>query len=168
MLIDTLNFKAKDFGARWKAMIRRSPHLKHYQTMSDEELVADNERLYPVLARSLERGIDRSHVGDFFVKLGKTRMEKGFPVSELVFALSLSHQTVIEYLMSDFVLDSTVRMYQAMGVMTKVAEFFHLSAFYVTKGFLEETYTHMSKHHEISEEILKKYFRDDFFFKKSD
>jgi hypothetical protein len=56
-------------------------------------------------------------------------------------------------------------MYQAMGVMTKVAEFFILGSFYVTKGFLEATYTHMSRNEDVSEELLKKYFKDDFFFK---
>jgi hypothetical protein len=69
--------------------------------------------------------------------------------------------------MSDFVLDNTVKMYQAMGVITKVAEFFLLASFYVTKGFLEETYANMNLHDNISEELLRKYFKDDFFFKNN-
>ncbi|MCL1819009.1 MAG: hypothetical protein FWG35_08750, partial [Spirochaetaceae bacterium] len=66
----------------------------------------------------------------------------------------------------DFVLDSTIRMYQAMGVVTQISEFFLSGSFYLIKGFLEETYLHMSNHDDVSEELLKKYFRDDFFFKK--
>ncbi|MDR1899897.1 MAG: hypothetical protein LBQ55_07820, partial [Treponema sp.] len=81
-------------------------------------------------------------------------------------AVNLAQQIVIEYLMTDFVLESTVRMYQAMGVVTKVAEFFLLGSFYLTKGFLEATYTTMSGSDQVSEELLKKYFKDDFFFKK--
>jgi hypothetical protein len=57
-------------------------------------------------------------------------------------------------------------MYQAMGAMTRIAEFFMLGSFYIVKGFLEETYTSMNSHDQISEELLKKYFKDDFFFKK--
>jgi hypothetical protein len=68
--------------------------------------------------------------------------------------------------MTDFVLDSTLRMYQAMGVVTQVSEFFLLGSFYLIKGFLEETYVHMSSRDAVSEELLRKYFRDDFFFKK--
>jgi hypothetical protein len=56
-------------------------------------------------------------------------------------------------------------MYQAMGALTRVAEFFLLGSFYATKGFLEETYTSMSSSDKVSEELLKKYFKDDFFFK---
>jgi hypothetical protein len=57
-------------------------------------------------------------------------------------------------------------MYQSMGTLTKVAEFCLLASFYISKGFLEETYTHMSSHDNVSDELLKKYFKDDFFFKK--
>jgi hypothetical protein len=165
VLIDTLTFRSRDFGTRWKDRIRKVPHLKHYNDLDDQALIEANSRFYPLLARSLDRGIDRSLVGDFFVSLGKSRMQDGFPISEVIYAVNLSQQVVIEYLMSDFVLDSSVRMYQAMGVVSNVAEFFLLGCFYLTKGFLEATYVHMRRNDEISDELLKKYFRDDFFFK---
>jgi hypothetical protein len=166
VLIDTLTLKSRDFARRWTDKIRRAPHLKHYNSLGDEELVEADAPFYPLLARTLDRGLDRSVLGDFFVRLGKGRMLAGFPVSEVIYAINLAQQVVIEYLMTDFVLDSTVRMYQAMGAMTKVAEFFILGSFYVTKGFLEATYTNMSRNEDVSEEFLKRYFKDDFFFKK--
>ena len=166
VLIDALNFKSRDLALKWKDAIRKSPQLKHYCDLTDDELIEADIPFYPLLARSLERGMDKSLIGDFFVKLGKDRMEANFPVSEVIYAVNLSQKVVIEFLMTDFVLDSTVRMYQAMGVVSKVAEFFLLGSFYMTKGFLEETYIHMNRHDEISEELLKKYLRDDFFFKK--
>jgi hypothetical protein len=165
VLIDTLNFKSRDLAVRWKDLIRKAPHLKHYNDLADPVLIETNTHFYPLLARSLERGLDRSVVGGFFVKLGKERMVGGFPVSEAIYAVNLSQKTVIEYLMTDFVLDDTLKMYQAMGVITKVAEFFLLASFYVTKGFLEETYANMNLNDNISEELLRKYFKDDFFFK---
>jgi hypothetical protein len=166
MLIDTLNFKNGDFAVRWKDLIRKAPQLQHYNKMDDEVLIQWDAPLYPLLARTLDRGIDRSLIGDFFVKMGKQRMQDGFPVSEVVYAVNLAQQIVIEYLMTDFVLESSLRMYQAMGIVTRVTEFFLLGSFYMTKGFLEATYTTMSGSGKVSEELLKKYFRDDFFFKK--
>jgi hypothetical protein len=166
VLIDTLNLTARDFAVKWKDKIRKAPQLKHYGVLSDEALVEADVPFYPLLARTLDRGLDRSMVGDFFVSLGKTRLRAGFPVSETIYAVNLAEQVVIEYLMNDFVLDSTVRMYQAMGVVSKVAEFFLLGCFYLNKGFLEATYTQMNKTDAVSEELLKKYFKDDFFFKK--
>jgi hypothetical protein len=70
--------------------------------------------------------------------------------------------------MNDFVLDNPIRMYQAMGVSSKTAEFFLLGCFYLTKGSLEAIYTLMNQNDAVSEELLKKYFRDDFFFKKNE
>ncbi|MDR2630121.1 MAG: hypothetical protein LBC60_04285 [Spirochaetaceae bacterium] len=166
VLIDTINLNARDFAVRWKDKIRRSPQLKNYNALSDDQLIEADIPFYPLLARTLDRGLDRRLVGEFFVKLGKERMAESFPVSELIYAVNLAQQVVIEYLMTDFVLDSTVRMYQAMGIVTKVSEFFLLGCFYLTKGFLEATYTTMSRNDAVSEELLKKYFKDDFFFKK--
>ncbi|MCL1817725.1 MAG: hypothetical protein FWG35_02255 [Spirochaetaceae bacterium] len=166
VLIDTLNFKANDFAIKWKGLIRKSPHLKHYQALDDASLVKMGSAYYPLLARALERGLDKQLVGDFFVRVGKERVQKGFPVSEVIYAINLIQKVVLEYLMTDFVLDSTIRMYQAMGVVAQISEFFLSGSYYLIKGFLEETYLHMSSHDSVSEELLKKYFRDDFFFKK--
>ena len=165
ILIDTLNIQARDFAARWKGLIRKSPQLKHYNSMSDEELIEINTKYYPLLAKTLDRGLDRVTVGDFYVKIGKTREKSAFPISEVIYGLNLAQQVVIGYLMTDFVLDSTVRMYQAMGIVNRVSEFFLLGCFYITKGFLESTYQEMSQTDNVSEDLLKKYFRDDFFFK---
>jgi hypothetical protein len=165
-LIDTLNINARDLAARWKDLIHKAPQLKHYNQLEEERLIEEGARIYPLLSRILDRGLDRVTLGDFFVRLGKEKMQDNFPVSELIYVINLSQQVVVQYIMTDFVLDSTVRMYQAMGIVTKVAEFYLLGCFYLTKGFLESTYTTMKGVDAVSEEFLKKYFRDDFFFKK--
>ena len=166
VLIDTLNINARDFAIRWKDSIRKSPQLKQFNEMEDNALIEADAKFYPLLARTLDRGLDRSLVGNFFVTLGKERMRNGFPISEVIFALNLDQKTVIEYLMTEFAPENPMRMYQSMGALTNVAEFCLLASFYISKGFLEETYTSMSKS-DISEDLLKKYFRDDFFFKKT-
>jgi hypothetical protein len=165
-IIDTLNINARDLAARWKNLIHKAPQLKHYNRLGDERLVEEGSRIYPFLSRVLDRGLDRTELGDFFVRLGKEKMRDSFPISEAIYVLNLSQQVVVHYIMTDFVLDSTVRMYRAMGVVNKVAEFYLLGCFYLTKGFLESTYTTMQGVDSVSEEFLKKYFRDDFFFKK--
>jgi hypothetical protein len=165
-LIDTLNLKAPDFARRWKDRIRKASQLKHYNQLEDDALINADLPFYSLLARTLDRGLDRALVGDFFVKLGKDRMQESFPVSEVIYAMNLTQQVVIEFIMTDYAPESPVKMYQAMGIVVRVSEFFLLGCFYLTKGFLEATYTNMSSRDAVSEELLKKYFRDDFFFKK--
>ena len=165
-LIDNLNLGARDFALRWKNMVRKAQQLKHYNNMDDNTLIEIHHSIYPILARTLDRGLDRSLVGNYFVNVGKERMQAGFPVSEVIYALSLTQKVVIEYIMTEYAPENSMRMYQSMGALTQVAEFCLLGSFYISRGFLEETYTSMSSHDKISEELLKKYLRDDFFFKK--
>ena len=165
-LIDVLNLEANEFAIRWKNLIRKAAHLKHYKKIDDSELIESEQPCYRLLSRTLDRGFDRSQIGDYFVKMGKDRMRNGFPISEIIYGVSLAQKVVIEHLLHEFAPDNHMRMYQSLGALNKVAEFFLLGSFYITKGFLEETYTSMSIHDKVSEELLKKYFRDDFFFKK--
>jgi len=168
VLIDTLNLRARDFAAKWKDAIRKSPHLKHYNELDDKALIESDIPFYPLLARTLDRGFDPSVLGEFFIGVGKRRMLAGFPISEVIFAINLFQKTIIEYLMTEFAPDNPMRMYQAMGALTRVAEFCLLGSYYICKGFMEETYTSMSSHGKVSDELLKKYFEDDFFFRDDD
>ena len=165
ILIDTLNLKSRDFAVKWKNQIHKAAQLKHYNTIEEDVLIEGHMGIYPLLSRTLDRGLDRSLVGEYFVKLGKKRLQGGFPVSEVVFGLNIAQKVVIEYIMTEFAPENPMRMYQSLGALTKVAEFFLLGSFYVTKGFLEETYKGMKGHDQVSDELLKKYFKDDFFFK---
>jgi hypothetical protein len=166
ILIDSLVLKAEDFAIKWKNMVRKAEQLKHYNSMDDETLIEADKPVYVLLSRTLDRGLDRSLVGGAFVKLGKERLQEGFPISEVIYAMNLAERIVIEYIMTEFAPESPVRMYQSMGVISQVSEFFLLGCFYLTKGFLEAVYTKMNVHDSVSEELLKKYFNDDFFFKK--
>ena len=165
VLIDNLNMRAGEFAIRWKNMVRKAYQLKHFNTLDDETLTEADRVLYPLLSGILEKGLDRISLGNFFVNLGKTRMQEGFPVSEVIYGINLTEKIVVEYIMTEFAPENPVRMYQSMGIISQVSEFFLLGCFYLTKGYLEMVYTKMNNHDKVSEELLKKYFKDDFFFK---
>ena len=165
-LIDNLNLKARDFAIKWKNLVRKAPQLKHYNTLDDETLIEADTGFFPLLSKTLDRGLDRSLMGNFFVNVGKKRMQEGFPISEVIYAVNLTEKITIEYIMTEFAPESPVRMYQSMGVVSRVSEFFLLGCFYITKGYLEAVYTTMNSNDSVSEELLKKYFKDDFFFKQ--
>lgn len=168
VLIDSLNLKSREFASRWMNLVRKTQQLKHFNTLDDEALITANAPVYELLSRTFDRGMDRSLIGGFFVSMGKKRMQTGFPISELIYAANLTERVIIEYIMTDFAPDSPGRMYQSMGAISDVSEFFLLGCFYMTKGFLEAVYTKMNINDKLSEELLKKYFKDDFFFKKEE
>ena len=165
VLIDNLNLKAGDFAVKWTHMVRKAKKLKHYNKMKDEELIEADAPIYPILSNTLDKGLDRDHIGDFFVRLGKDRMRDGYPISEVILAMSLVERVVIEYIMTEFAPENPVRMYQSMGIISRVSEFFLLGCYFLTKGYLEAVYTKMNIHDSVEEELLKKYFKDDFLFK---
>ena len=166
VLIDNLNLKARDYALKWINTVRKAQQLKHYNTLDDVTLIEANGAIYPLLSKTLDRGLDRSLMGNFFVTLGKKRMQEGFPISEIIYGINLAQKIVVEYIMTEFAPESPVRMYQSMGILSQVSEFFLLGCFYLTKGYLEAVYTKMNVHDNVSEELLKKYFRDDFFFRQ--
>ena len=167
ILLNSLNRNARDFAVKWKNAVRKAQQLKHYNTMDDETMIEAETAFYPLLAKTLDRGLDRTLIGNFFVNMGKNRMQDGFPVSEVIYAVNLAQKIIIEYIMTEFAPESPVRMYQSMGVLSQVSEFFLMACFYLTKGYLEAVYTKMNIHDKVSEELLKKYFKDDFFFKQT-
>ena len=165
--LNNLNKNAREFAIRWKEKVRITQELKCFNAIDDDTLIEKNTHFYPLLAKILDRGLDRTVLGNFFVDLGKTRMQAGWPISEVIYALNLTEKVVIEYITTEYAPENPVKMYQSMGAMSQIAEFFLLGCFYLTKGYLEAVYTGMNIHDEVSEELLKKYFKDDFFFKES-
>jgi hypothetical protein len=165
VLIDTFNIRARDFAMKWKNKLRKTTHLKHYLELDDEVLIEAGSCIFPLLSYTLDRGLDRSRIGIYFVKLGKQRLQAGFPVSEVIYGLNLAQKVVIEYIMTEFAPENPMRMYQSLSALTTVSEFFLLGSMYVTKGFLEETYTKMKAQDKSIIELFRQYFKDDFFFK---
>ena len=165
-LIDTLTLESRNFAVRWKNMVRKAQQLNHYNTMDDETLIQTIMPIFPLISKTLDRGLDRSLMGNHFVNLGKRRIAEGFPISEIIYAVNLIQKVIIEYIMTEFAPESPTKMYQSMGIISQVSEFFLLGCFYLTKGCLEAVYTQMNMNDKLSEELLKKYFRDDFFFKQ--
>jgi hypothetical protein len=166
VLIDALKFKAKPLAQRWAALIREAPQLKHYNMLENDTLFNLNESIFFQLARFLEHGLDRSVLGDYFVRMGKNSVHHGFPLSETVYGLRISQQVIMRYMEGEFVLDDPVALYQALSVSAKVSDFFLLGCFYINKGFQEATIEKMSENDKLPRAMLTKYFKDDFFFKK--
>lgn len=152
-------------GERWLQMMRDTQNLKAFTALPDSELLSIHEEVIRKLARWFEKSADKNEIGAFFVMVGKEYCSLGVPVSELTLALSLDRKAVTDYLLGEEDLEGAHRLYALMDAAEKVADFFMMGAYYLTKGYLEETFIRMKRGEKLSEEILQKYLRDDFFFK---
>jgi hypothetical protein len=155
-----------EIGERWLAKIRKAENLKSFKTLSDSELLSLHEEIMRKLGRWFEKEADKNEIGGFFVMVGKEYCALGISVSELTMALSQDRKAVTEYLLANEELEGAHRIYALMDAADQVADFFMLGSYYLTKGFLEETFLRLGRGEKMSNEVLGKYFKDDFFFKK--
>jgi len=154
-----------EIGERWLAKLRAAPNLKTFRSISDGELLSLHEEIMRKLARWFEKEADKNEIGAFFVMLGKEYNALGISVSELTMALSQDRKAVVEYFLAEEDLEGAHRIYALMDAADQVADFFMLGSYYLTKGFLEETFMRMRKGEKMTAEVLGKYFKDEFFFK---
>jgi len=164
---DILNMNCENLARLWIRKVRQSSNLHDYNSLNDAELEKMNSKIYRMLALWFEKEADRNQIGAFFVELGKTRQKEGFAVSEVSYALFLAQRSVLEYLTNENMIDSSMALYTIVNLTGQVADYFFLGSYYMMKGYLEDTYLAMGRDEAMSDEKLKKYFRDEFFFKDS-
>jgi hypothetical protein len=164
---DILNMNCEKLAHLWIRKVRQSTNLRDYNQMNDTDLEKMNSKIYRMLALWFEKEADRNQIGAFFVELGKARQKEGFAVSEVSYALFLAQRAVLEYLTNENLIDSSMALYTIVNLTGQVADFFFLGSYYMMKGYLEDTYLAMGRNEAMSDEILKKYFKDEFFFKDS-
>lgn len=167
-IMDVLTQKSEGIARVWIRRMRKAVNLKKYNELDDETLIRMNSKMYKMLALWFEKEINKDEIGAFFVQLGKERRLEGYPVSEVSYALLLSQRSVVEYVMNESVLDSSLALYTVIDLTTQVADFFFLGSYYMMKGYLEDMYLALGRDEALSDETLKKYFHDDFFFKDAD
>lgn len=161
-----LSGRVPEIGKRWIDAVRKEPRLKALAALPDEELLSIHEEVIRKLGRWFEKEADRNEIGAFFVTAGKEYCSLGVPVSELSWAFALDRKTVTDFLVGEEDLEGAHRIYSLLEAVDRVADFFLLGSYYLTRGFLEETIFRMRKGDALSDEVLKKYFKDDFFMRQ--
>jgi len=154
-----------EIADNWLGKIHSAPNLKSFRSLSDAELRSLCDEIVRKLARWFEKEADKNEIGGFFVMVGKEYCALGISVSELTMALSQARKAVVEYLLANEDLEGAHRIYALMDSADQVADFFMLGSYYLTKGFLEETFLRMRHGEKMTDEVLSKYLKDDFFFK---
>lgn len=167
-LSETLSINSETLAHLWIKKVRKAENLKTYNALSDDELLKINSKVYRTLALWFQKEIDKNTIGSFFVTIGKERRKQGFAVSEVSYALFLSQRAVQEYILNENLVDSSMALYTIMGLSSQVSDFFYLGSYYMVKGYLEDTYLALQKNESMTDERLRMYFSDDFFFKDVD
>jgi hypothetical protein len=164
-LEDILVGAAPGVGRRWLAKLRKAENLSGLNEIKDPELLSVHGEIIRKLGRWFDKSADKNEIGAFFVMVGKEYCAQGIPLSELTYAINLDRKAVTEHIVEGENLEGAHRIYALMESLDEVGDFFFLGTYYLTKGYLEETFVRMKYDQRLDDETLNRYFPDDFFFK---
>lgn len=162
---DALLTNSEAIGRAWVKLVRKSGNLKIYNSLTDDTLQKNNGKVMRMLLLWFEKEADKNRIGAFFVDIGKNRRKEGYAVSEICYALFLAQHAVLEYISTNYINDSPIALYTTMNSSVQIADFFFLASYYMTKGYLEDTFIALNRDEAMPVDTLRKYFSDDFFFK---
>lgn len=78
----------------------------------------------------------KTHIWEYYTKVGKQRCEQGFKLSEVLSALSLTRKHIfVHVLANSSVWKKSIAMYQVLDFMWQVNYFFDKANYYVTYGY---------------------------------
>lgn len=147
-------------------LIKATGQLVTLNTLPDEELLKMADDMLCMLARWFDKEADKNMIGAYGVTLGKMMCRKAVPISEIVFAIMVMRKQVAELVEEESILDNPALIYATIDDVSKINDYYFLLSYYLTKGYLEETFVSMRSEKTLSEEELKRFFKDDFFFKQ--
>lgn len=164
ILTDTIRHHTRRLAESWRDLVRQSPQMATYQKFSDEELVRRNEQVFVHLARWLTSGASRSEVGQYFVEVAKARYHEHFPLCEVIYALNLDKRVLWSFVELEGLLDSAMRLHQALETLHSIQAYFDSGYFYLVRGYMEELYTTLGHSGKLNEKELRQYFFPGSFF----
>jgi hypothetical protein len=165
-LDDILVGAAPGVGKRWLAKLRKAENVSEINRLEETELLSVHQEIVRKLGRWFDKSADKNEIGAFFVMMGKEYCAQGIPLSELTFSLNLDRKAVTEHIVENEELEGAHRIFALMEALDQVGDFFFLGSYYLTKGYLENTFVRMRKDQCLDDETLNLYFPDDFFFKE--
>ncbi len=164
-LDDILVGAAPGVGMRWLAKLRKAENVAALNGIEDAELLSIHSEIIRKLGRWFDKSADKNEIGAFFVMVGKEYCAHSVPLSELTYSLNLDRKAVTEHIVEGEEVEGAHRIYALMEALDQVGDFFFLGAYYLTKGYLEDTFKRIKCEQCIDDETLNRYFPDDFFFK---
>jgi len=121
--------------------LRASPLTPAYHGLSHSEIY---DRVYAVYH---EMGVwlwekSTSVIETWYARLGEERCEEGVPLSEVLWALVLTKDHLINYLDTYSFADSAVELYQQQELDRMVGHFFDRAMCYTVEGYERVAVTH--------------------------
>ena len=133
-LIRTIESNAEEFAQSTVKQLRSSPRTESYHKLPDADLYNRCYVVYRNLGRWLWEKSDQA-VQARFNELGERRCQEGIPLPEVLWALVLTKDRLLEYLAAYALADSAMELYQQQELDRLIGHFFDRAVCYTAAGY---------------------------------
>jgi hypothetical protein len=114
--------------------LQRHPRVSGYHRLAPLELHNRAFDVYRNLSKWVARGSE-SEIELTYTDLGKRRYHEGIPLSEVIFALLMTKDHLLEYVKTSGLSDTALDLYQELELVHVVAQFFDKAIYHAARGF---------------------------------
>ena len=165
-LIAVVESHLENLTETWAQEVRRSEYLETYKKLSEEELLSRGRILFSNLLDWLNKGASNDDAATYFKKIGTSRIQEGFPLTEVFYALYLEKKVLWSFVAWKDEVTGILKAVDAIEFMTVINNYFDLGDFFIIKGYLHEMYTHISETGKFTQEELESIFTSGALFQE--
>ena len=166
-LIAILESNLHNLTETWVWEVKNSEYLTTYKKLSDKELFGRGNILFSNLQDWLLKGASNDEVADYFQTIGSDRINEGFPLSEVYYALYLEKKVLWSFVAWKDEVTGILKARDAIEFMTVINNYFDLGDFYIIRGYLHELYSHISESKKFSKKELEELFTRGALYQES-
>jgi hypothetical protein len=133
-LVSMIEDHADQLTAGLVGYLQRHPRTGGYHAFAPSEL---HKRAYDVY-RNLGHwiaGKSESEIEATYADLGRRRLQEGIPLSQVIFALTLTKEHLLNYVKMSGLSDSALDLYQELELIRVVGQFFDKAIYHTVQGY---------------------------------
>lgn len=133
-LVAMIEDHAEQLTAGLIGELQRHPRTSGYHQFSGSELHDRAYDVYRNLGRWLTRGSERE-IEARYADLGLRRCREHIPLSQVLFALILTKDHLLDYVRTSGLSDSALDLYQELELIRVVTQFFDRAIYHTVEGY---------------------------------
>jgi hypothetical protein len=133
-LVAMIEDHAEQLTAGLIADIQRDPRTGGYHTLPPLELHNRAFEVYRNLGKWVTRGSE-SEIATSYADLGRRRRQEGIPLADVIIALMLTKDHLLEYVRTSGLPESALDLYQELELIRVVSQFFDRAIYRTVQGY---------------------------------
>jgi hypothetical protein len=133
-LVRMIELHANELARALVEHLQSSPRTASYHRLSQEALHNRTYHVYKDLGLWLHSKAEED-IEARYTELGKMRQAEGAPLSEVVYALTLTKYHLRDYIRVAGLVDSAMDLYQALELQRMLGQFFDKAIYYTVRAY---------------------------------